>query len=187
MLEVKYYRRFTKKEQNLLHAVANTVGRVKIDQKPDHIPRYVRATGKTDIAVPLAWLVLNFIGTGATIMVGSFLKTIGSELGKKFVKHFAKRRKSKKQYSSWSAREPLYPVAVTHKVKPAVHCVIRIDLSTDNGISDLPETLQRIKKLATKLQRQRRKSLPNAVIQVRFDEKVGKWIVENDPRTWLEI
>ena len=187
MLEIKHHRRFTKEEQNLLHAVANTVGEVEIDQKPDHVPRYVWATGKTDIVVPLAWLVLSFVGAGAAIIVQSFLQAIGSELGKNFVKHFAKSKKSKEQYDSWCGRDPLHPVAVVYKVKPTILCVIRIDLSTNAGTSDLAETLKRIEKLATKLQSQRVKSLPNAVIEARFDKKAGKWIVENHPRAWLDI
>lgn len=58
MLEIKHYRRFTTEERKVLLAVANKVGVVKIDQQPDHLPRYVWVTGKTDIVIPLAWLVL---------------------------------------------------------------------------------------------------------------------------------
>jgi hypothetical protein len=187
MLEIKHYRRFTKEEQKLLHAVANTVGEVEIDQKPDDVPRYVRATGKTDIVVPLAWLVFSFVGAGAAVIVKSFLQAIGSGLGKNFVKHFAKSKKSKEQYDSWRGRDPLHPVAVVYKVKPAILCAIRIDQSTNAGTSNFPETLKRIEKLAAKLQSQRVESLPNAVIEVRFDKKTRKWIVENHPRGWLDL
>jgi len=187
MLEIKHYRRFTKEEQKVLEAVANKVGDVEIDQNPDHLPHYVWVTGKTDIVVPLASLVLSFVGAGAAIIVTSFLQEIGSELGRKFVKLFAKSKKSKKQRRPWSSRDPVHPVAIVYEVKPAILCIIRIDVSTNAGTSNLPETFKYIKKLATKLQSQRVKSLPNAVIEARFDKKAEKWIVENRPRAWLDL
>lgn len=184
-LRIKQYG-FTNEELKALDVIASQVGTIEIDQRRD-VPRYIVATGATDIVMPLAWFVLSLAGASAGIILKSFLEAIGSELGKNFVNHI----KTKDERIDWrrldpqQRRAPRHPAAVVWRVKPTVFAIIRIDESTNAGVSTLSETLKRVEELATTLESERDKGLPNTVVEVLFDTKTGKWIVEHHSSAWL--
>lgn len=53
------------------------------------VPIQILALG-TDIDVPLAWIAISFIGTGAAMLLNAFVKELGSELGKATYKKLQK-------------------------------------------------------------------------------------------------
>jgi hypothetical protein len=109
----------------------------RVDENPDHVPRFAYAGGP-GAEVPLAWLAITFVGTGAALFLKSFIESLGSEAAKKLIALFARKQKPEQG-------EPAQPVVLIVELRPHVAAIIPLHTADDLAPRSLGE-------LATKLQ-----------------------------------
>lgn len=165
-----------------LEAAKRAAGPIAL--REHHVARARSMMGNTDIVEPLAWLVLTFVGSGAVLVLKSFLQTIGSELGKKVVAHFTKRPDGKVE------KEPRsHGIAVVFEIKPSLKGVIYID-SPALDRSQLPAIIERIQSEGETVEveelRRARVDRTSSIIEAWYDRRTATWIVQHNPGMRLE-
>jgi hypothetical protein len=143
---------------------------ISFDEDEEHLPQAV--TG--NIWVNLAWLVITFVGSGVESLVGSFLKSIGTESGKKLVDHFW--RKAKKDTGRGTPDllgMAFYPMAIVYEVKPEVIGIITLISTGSPGLGARSKILNLLKEEAARLKKP-------AYLMAEFDKTKNRWVVQVD-------
>ena len=95
----------------------------RVDENPDHVPRFAYAGGP-GAEVPLAWLVITFVGTGAAFFLKSFVESLGSEAAKKLISRFGRKHKPE-------LGEPEHPIVLVAELRPHVAAIIPLRTADD--------------------------------------------------------
>jgi hypothetical protein len=118
MVHVVHKGPLTTEEKAMIEAaMINIEPDLTFDEERDHLPVVEVPLGFAIALEPLAWLVITFVGAGVGLLVSSFLKSIGTEAGKKLLDHFfGKARKGTGNTPPYDGTG-LYPMAVVYEVK----------------------------------------------------------------------
>jgi hypothetical protein len=139
----------------------------KIDYRPDSYPFKYIPTGRGDL-FQLGWLVFTFAGAGAALLLTSFFKAIGTELGKRLVDHWFKHREDKRTLLGPTA---IFPCVVIYEAQPGFLVVVPLRSSTQAGFGEMPI----IQELADKACSD---STGPAQLIAQFDADSGRWTLD---------
>lgn len=157
--------RVSQEETELLLSLFDDPSDVTIDDNSTLPPRIYRATGIVEDVWPLAWVTLTFVGASAALVFSGFLKSLGSEVGKRFIAHYGPKERDGKQ--------PFRKIALSRVLKNGRRVGIFVPLSNP-VIPDL--AYGELEKL---LEREEEKREWDTYIVWSHDE--GQWIVIDGP------
>lgn len=168
ILHLAHYGKITDEDAALINNFVKDTTPDIIEEDPYKIPVMWRSAGGT-IAIPIGYLIWTFIGTGAALLLRSFIEAIGSELGKKVVDHFAKKDAVLEENGIIVAEEnPLGTVTFVLELKKSIFLVIPITMQSDVLLLNIDSILSKAKSRAKKL------NTPTMLL-VYLDRKKKSW------------
>jgi len=151
ILHLAHYGKMTDEDANVINNLFKDITPDIIEEDPYKIPVLWSAGGGT-IAIPIGYIIWTLIGTGAVLLLKSFIEGIGSELGKKVVNHFAKKDAILEDNGIIVGEEtPLGAVTFVLELKKSIFLVIPIAKQSDVLILNIESMLSKAKSKTKKL------------------------------------
>jgi hypothetical protein len=167
MIHIAHLEELSAEDAAVISQFTATLPAIKIDYSPDSYPFKYMPTGRGDF-FQLAWLVFTFAGAGAAVLLKSFLKEVGTELGKRLVDHWFKHREDKRTLLGPTA---IFPCVVIYEAQPGFLVVVPLKSSIQSGFEEMPI----IQELADKACLD---STGAAQLIARFDGDSGRWTLD---------
>jgi hypothetical protein len=146
-----------------------------VDHDSDERVPILRFAAGIDVSIPLSQVLLVFVGSAVGTVVTEALKALGSEIGKKVFKHFAKRTRNRD--GSRKTGAPLFPMVVVYK--PAKNITVHVILSKSVLVS--PE---RIIAAVEKWIGNHRRRKP---LELYAFFRRGRWIISDDYNSLIAL
>ena len=169
MIQVAHESPLTNEERNLIEEALKSCGSFTVDEDYKLAPTFHRPLGHV-ITTEVAILVITFLGTGAALMLKSFLEAVGSELGKKLVEHFKSKPKNKHTFVG-PCNETLF---ILYEISEGQVALMPLMSSNTPGFHErmqIPEAIQKAAEPSSAGQ--------NGIFWASFDEKSKLWKVES--------
>lgn len=133
MITIDHFGEPTEAERKMILTIMNKFGQNQIHSHLNRPHLTTRSGAISDFEIPLAWLVLTFLGSGAASLAKSFIESIGKEMGQILIASYKKRFEAKKQGVRHNKETPYCPIVIMLETKHETHTAMMLSYNFENG------------------------------------------------------